>query len=139
MELGKGAWLTEQDLAGLREQFFHHMQSYDRILQLRRITDREDLQEYELVEIPKDLLDRARDGTIRMDTVSRQAPKPGTCTVKDSHGHELFQLYFDAGTERKLQIRHLDKRHCQVHALWRIKRIPLTTDVKQAELLRFAF
>lgn len=127
MELGKGAWETEEDLVGLREQFFRHMRSYQRILQLRRLMDLETLQGYELVEIPKSLLLKAKAGDLRMMHESLQKPKPGVCKVTDSEGHLLFELYFDGGTERKLQIRHLDKRNCMVHGTWEIKRIALTT------------
>jgi hypothetical protein len=126
MELGKGKWnKAEKELVGLRDQFFKHMNGYDRILQLRRITDTATLQKYELVEIPKDLLLKAKDGTLRMMHGSAQRPKPGTCTVA-AKGRRLFELYFDGGTERKLQIRYLDKRDCRVHASWGIKRIPAT-------------
>jgi hypothetical protein len=128
MELGKGQWVVEADLAGLRDRFFTHMNAYQRILQLRRLTDRETLQTYELVEIPKDLLLTAANGTLAMMAASRQTPKPGTCTVKDGDGRKLFELYFDGGTERKLQIRHLDKRRCKVHGTWAIKRIPLSPE-----------
>ena len=126
MELGKGKWnKAEKELVGLRDQFFKHMNGYDRILQLRRITDTATLQKYELVEIPKDLLLKAKDGTLRMMHGSAQRPKPGTCTVA-AKDRRLFELYFDGGTERKLQIRYLDKRDCRVHASWGIKRIPAT-------------
>lgn len=128
MELGKGVWTEEKDLAGLRNQFFKHMRSYDRILQLRRLKNLETLQEYELVEIPKKLLLQARKGELKMMQSSLQNPKPGTCKVLGKNGELLFELYFDGGTERKLQIRHLDKRRCGVHAVWGIKRIPLTTE-----------
>ncbi|MGH8070867.1 MAG: hypothetical protein ACRERE_37675 [Candidatus Entotheonellia bacterium] len=38
MELGKGTWTDqEEDFRGLREQFFRHLESYDRILSLRRL------------------------------------------------------------------------------------------------------
>jgi len=130
MELGKGAWTTEADLGGLREQFFRHMKSYDRILQLRRLVDTERIQEYELVEIPKALLSLSETGIIRMANDSSQTPKPGTCRVLDDKGRTLFELYFDGGTERKLQIRKLDKRLCPVHAMWKINRIPLATEAK---------
>jgi len=123
MELGKGKWKVKADLCGLRDRFLKHMKSYDRILQLRRLTDTETSQEYELVEIPKDLLLLAENGTFRMTMRSKQKPKPGTCTVKNKEGHELFELYFDGGTERKLQIRHLDKNYCVVHAAWKIQRM----------------
>jgi type II restriction enzyme len=121
MELGKGKWKVKADLCGLRDRFFKHLKAYDRIFQLRRLTDTETVQEYELVEIPKDLLKKAETGTFKMMMKSKQIPKPGTCTVKDEHGRKLFELYFDGGTERKLQIRHLDKCRCVVHAVWKIR------------------
>lgn len=124
MELGKGAWKDEGDLVGLRERFFSHIESYDRILQLRRLTASETLQEYELVEIPKDILLLSRDCIPVMMTGSPQNPKPGKCTVKSSSGDVLFELYFDGGTERKLQIRRLRKDLCIIHAVWGINRIP---------------
>jgi len=127
MELGKGAWATERDLIGLRDQFFRHMRSYDRVLQLRRLTNTETLQEYELVEIPKELLLQAKRGVLAMMHDSTQTPKPGTCSVVDGSGRLLFELYFDGGAERKLQIRRLDKRNCLVHGVWGIRRIALTT------------
>jgi hypothetical protein len=127
MELGKGKWETEGDLIGLRDRYFFHMKSYERILQLRRLTNTETLQEYELVEIPKALLLQAEAGAMAMMHTSRQTPKPGTCTVRDTEGRISFELYFDGGTERKLQIRRLAKRMCIVHATWGIKRIPLST------------
>jgi Type II site-specific deoxyribonuclease len=95
MELGKGKWEVEDDLAGLRDRFFQHMTAYERILQLRRLTDQATLQEYELVEIPKALLARAADGRLRMMMASRQSPKPGTCTVVDGNNQVMFELYFD--------------------------------------------
>lgn len=127
MELGKGKWEVEEDLKGLRDRFFTHMKAYQRILQLRRLTNKETLQEYELVEIPKALLLQASNGRLRMMNNSTQSPKPGTCTVLNSDGKLLFELYFDGGTERKLQIRHLRKTFCTVHGTWGINRLPLST------------
>jgi len=118
MELGKGTWTDKiEDLTGLRERFFHHMESYERILTLRRL-NKPGFHQYELVEIPKALFMEAADGEFTMMFASTQNPKPGTCTVKDAGGQTKFQLYFDGGTERKLQIRHIDKRLCTVHATW---------------------
>src|SRR5690606_32214467 len=37
MELGKGRWQSESDLEGLRNRYFSHMESYERIFQLRRL------------------------------------------------------------------------------------------------------
>lgn len=49
---------------------------------------------------------------------SRQNPKPGYCHVTDAQGRTRFDLYFDGGTERKLQIKGLDKSLCRVHGTW---------------------
>ena len=74
---------------------------------------------YELVEIPKSLLARSKDGELEMKTDSKQNPKPGYCHVLDDDGRPLFQLYFDGGTERKLQIKSLQKSACLLHAEWK--------------------
>ena len=113
MEFGKGQWVTEEDLLGLRDRFFRHMDAYDRILQLRRVTDLENLQQYELVEIPKALLMKSQNCDPVMMHSSPQNPKPGKCLVVEN-GDALFELYFDGGTERKLQIRSLKKELCTV-------------------------
>jgi len=129
MELGKGQWGDqESDLVGLREQFFHHMRSYDRILSLRRLeTGKDGLWRYELVEIPKSLLEESKNGDLKMMRETKQTgARPGYCDVFDGHGRLKFQLYFDGGTERKLQIKRLDKSYCTVHAEWIFE----TTDYK---------
>lgn len=119
MELGRGQWSDKpDDLIGLRDQFFHHMRSYQRILTLRRLSEYGS-EIYEMVEIPKILLEEAIDGQFEMMTNSRQMPKPGYCTIRDEHGRIKFQLYFDGGTERKLQIKGLGKNYCIVHATWK--------------------
>ena len=120
MELGRGTWTDqEEDFIGLREQFFRHMGSYDRILSLRRLrSTRTYSWHYELVEIPKTLLLEARNSVLRISHNSRQFPKPAYYDVVDSKGIGKFQLYFDAGGERKLQIKGLKKIHCIVHADW---------------------
>lgn len=127
MELGRGDWGTEADLPGLRDRMLAHMKNYDRIFSLRCLSaarHRRDSghHEYELVEIPKDLLERSKEFACVMQMSSRQTPKPGTCTVLDAEGGVLLQLYFDGGTERKLQVRHLAKDACRVHAWWRFPR-----------------
>ncbi len=118
MELGKGPWKNEADLAGLRDQMLAHMKGYDRILSLRHFEQPFEAglnHFYELVEIPKSLLAEAKKGTITMNHGSKQTPKPGYCTVDGK-----FQLYFDGGTERKLQIKSLMKSNCLVHATWTV-------------------
>ena len=119
MELGRGDWGDEpSDLNGLREQFLHHLKNYNRILILRTLTKAPHW-EYELVEIPKELLQGSLTGTLEMMIQSTQHPKPGYCFVQDLDGQRLYSLYFDGGTERKLQIKGLVKRRCLVHATWK--------------------
>lgn len=123
MELGKGAWTDQvDDLRGLLDRFFEHMERYERIFTLRRLKETSH-EHYELVEIPKSLLQEAKTGELRIVTASRQNPKPGYCTVRSEHGTGVkFELYFDGGTERKLQVKSLQKSLCTVHATWRFPR-----------------
>lgn len=118
MEMGKGDWVEEAHLAGLRQRFFDHMNSYDRIFTLRCLKMMNHRWRYELVEIPKALLLEAANGRLVMMHNSRQTPKPGYCHVTDENGRTKFDLYFDGGTERKLQIKNLDKSFCVVHGAW---------------------
>jgi hypothetical protein len=124
MELGRGKWHSEADLPGLRDRMFEHMKGYDRIFTLRALsaaTPNDPFYRYELVEIPKSLLQKAAGVPCVMHHRSRQNPKPGACTVVED-GELLFELYFDGGTERKLQVRQLAKAACRVHATWRFPR-----------------
>lgn len=111
MELGKGKW----ELEILRGQFLNRLSTFDRVLTLRCL-GREPWR-YELVEIPKSLLSKAQAGKLRLMDTSEQNPKPGYCDVEED-GKILFQLYFDGGTERKLQIKYLQKSLCVVHGEW---------------------
>ncbi len=114
MELGRGEW----KLPLLLDLFLEHMQSYDRIFTLRRLKDDGTKIRYELVEIPKALLLEALNCELEVRADSRQNPKPGYGYVKDANGQLKYSLYFDGGTERKLQIKHLRKNLCKVHATW---------------------
>lgn len=127
MELGKGQWVTEADLAGLRDRMFQHMQNYDRIFTLRCLSAARSLRtsptlRYELIEIPKALLAESANAPCVMRMDSGQTPKPGSCTVTDRDGTLKFELYFDGGTERKLQVRALATRLCVTHATWEFRR-----------------
>jgi len=114
MELGRGEW----KLPLLLDLFLEHMQSYDRIFTLRRLKDDGAKIRYELVEIPKALLLEATNCELEVCAKSRQNPQPGYGYVKDANGQLKYSLYFDGGTERKLQIKHLRKNLCKVHATW---------------------
>lgn len=123
MELGMGKWETDEDLTALRERMFIHMTAYERIFSLRcfprvQADNGETIYRYELVEIPKQLLQMSKNFPIEIMTNSRQNPKPAYCRVIGSEGNELFALYFDGGTERKLQVKNLDKNSCIVHGTW---------------------
>lgn len=125
MELGKGTWTNRDDeYAQLRERFFEHLSRYDRIMTLRRLAGSPSVAtwEYELVEIPKALLLLARAGRLEvMRGTKQQGSAPAYYRVEEPHEDytvEKFSLYFDGGGERKLQVKGLDKRLCQVHATW---------------------
>lgn len=116
MELGKGIWEDKiEHLAGLRERFLDRLMGCDRILILRNF--QKNPWGYELVEIPVSLLAKASQGELYLNNDSRQNPKPSYCDVIEND-ERLFQLYFDGGTERKLQVKHLQKKFCEVHATW---------------------
>jgi len=118
MELGKGKWGDDDDdLLVLRQMFMDHLKNYHRILTLRALK-RAPQWCYELVEIPKVLMEEAKNGELEMKKGSKQFPKPGYCYVRTQEGEDIYQLYFDAGSERKLQVKNLLKSHCTVHATW---------------------
>lgn len=53
-----------------------------------------------------------------VQTQSRQNPQLGYGYVEDDMGGLNYAHYFDGGTERKLQIKHLRKDLCTAHATW---------------------
>lgn len=114
MELGKGEW----KLPLLRDRFLEHMKSYDQIFTLRCLENSPAQTRYELVEIPKALMLEAARCELEVREGSRQNPKPGYGYVRDAKGQLKFALYFDGGTERKLQIKNLRKDLCKTHAIW---------------------
>lgn len=114
MELGKGLW----ELTLLRDLFLEHMKSYERIFTLRCLNISPNQIHYELVEIPKTLLLEASNCYFEIREDSKQNPKPGYGKILDTDNQLKFALYFDGGTERKLQIKSLKKTLCKVHATW---------------------
>jgi hypothetical protein len=114
MELGKGEW----KLPLLRDKFLEHMRRYERIFTLRCLNTGSNQVFYEFVEIPKTLMLEASNCQMEIREDSRQNPKPGYGYVKDANGQLKYALYFDGGTERKLQIKNLRKDLCKVHATW---------------------
>ena len=120
MELGKPIWTDNPgDLIGLRVLFLDRVAACDRIITLRAMSKAGSEWYYELVEIPKQLLEKAITGDLKMMVNSRQVgAKPGYCFVRDDLGNTLFELYFDGGSERKLRIQKLLKTNCIIHATW---------------------
>lgn len=119
MELGKGSWGDNpHDLVNLREFFLQHIKKYDRIFTLRAIKHAPEWH-YELIEIPMSLMLAAEGGILEMKLDSKQLPKPGYCHVRTEKGQDVYQLYFDGGSERKLQIKNILKSSCAIHANWK--------------------
>lgn len=125
MELGKGAW----ELPLLRDMFLEHMRSYERIFQFRSLLPGPKSYHYELVEIPKALLAEAVSARFVIQGRSKQNPKPGYGHVVDGNGNLKFALYFDGGTERKLQIKKIRKEFCLVHGTWRFESTPFEESI----------
>lgn len=122
MELGRGEWRLEL----LLQLFLDHMHGYDRIFTMRRLQPGPERYEYEFVEISKTLMLEAVNAELKVQEQSKQNPKPGYGYVRDGAGELKFALYFDGGTERKLQIRNLQKSLCVVHASWEFDSADLT-------------
>lgn len=122
MELGRGEWRLDL----LRDLFLEHMRSYERIFTMRRLQPGPERYEYEFVEIPKALMLEGANAQLVMQDDSRQTPKPGYGYVHDAAGGLKFALYFDGGTERKLQIKNLRKSLCTVHASWEFESADLS-------------
>lgn len=121
MELGRGEWVLET----LRDLFLEHMQNYERIFQFRCLEQSGSRYRYEFVEIPKALLQEAATAELKIAEGSRQNPKPGYGYVTAKDGTMKFALYFDGGTERKLQIKNIRKDLCTVHATWEFESLSL--------------
>lgn len=122
MEMGKGDW----DPPKIQLPRFHaHLAGYSRIFSLRCLARTGTRYWYELVEIPKTLMQEATQKAMRPAAKTRQQTTPHYCEVFDKLGQKKFALYFDAGTERKLQVKDLRKEFCKVHATWRFESTPL--------------
>ena len=83
------------------------MRGYKRIFQFRCLLQGPTSFLYELVEIPKALFSEGANAQLVIQVSSRQTPKPGYGHVFDAEGKLKFALYFDGGTERKLQIKKI--------------------------------
>lgn len=151
LEMGKGDW----DPPNIQlPRFLEHMEGYDRILTLRCLLQTGAKYRYELVEIPKDLMLEVKAGLMEKAPKTKQLTSPWHCRVIDEEATALalaayeakkgrkgkapkpiykFSLYFDAGSERKLQVKGLMKRHCAVHATWEFDSVQLAAAEPEEE------
>jgi hypothetical protein len=123
MELGKGTWGKDvEDLKALCKKFVAHLAGYDRVFVLRYMTPGSTTNhEYEVIEIPKSILLSAPLGDFQLSARSElTTATPGTCRVSDAAGM-MYELYFDGGTERKLQLKKLRRDLCVHHATWKFQ------------------
>lgn len=130
MEMGKGEWDPPRVQL---QRFIQHLTGYDRILTLRCLLQTGAEYRYELVEIPKALMLEAQTGTMERAGKTTQNTFPWYRRVADSDGSHKYSLYVDAGSERKLQVKSLKKKHCFVHATWSFKSMQLTGDDSREE------
>jgi hypothetical protein len=114
MELGSGNWI----LTELRDQFLTHLNNYKRVFQFRCHRQGQTGFLYELVEIPMALLREAKNAELEFSDRSKQEIQCGYGRVTDTAGRLKFALYFDGGSERKLQLKYLRKDLCVLHATW---------------------
>lgn len=130
MEAGKGLWDP------LNIQFLNyraHLTGYDRILTLRCLAQTGTRYWYELVEIPKALMLEAHPDMMQPAAKTKQETSPWYCRVNGPDGLIKYELYFDAGAERKLQVKKLRKDLCFVHATWKFYSEQLTQGAELVE------
>lgn len=117
MELGKGKWETIEDLKHFRDLFLDHMNDYEIIIIFRCLSKPSErasgLWKYEMIDIPKSIFQKAINGNFDLRQESKQYPKPGYCYVREND-IDLFQLYFDGGGERKMQVKNILKKECHI-------------------------
>ena len=98
-----------------------HLHEYDRVFTLRAYDIARNHVRYDLVEIPLELLQRAK--TLRpADFSPRTANGSSSATVLDADGRPAFRVRLDGSVE-KVTISGLPVAKCMVHASWAIPTI----------------
>lgn len=107
---------TGNDFANMtRERVLSHLDEYERIIVFRAFDVEGPAVEYELIEIPVELLRKMENLT--HDCFSKRT-KNGSSSAKVSLGGKVaFQLSFDGSVE-KVTIRSLLVEYCRKHASW---------------------
>ncbi|OAB58325.1 hypothetical protein AY600_09650 [Phormidium willei BDU 130791] len=120
-KLMEARWIRDcktkrQLVKGIQDHIMSHLSSYERIFCLRSF-NRDDYLEYELVEIPLDLLK-----LVSQIKSSNLGPltKNGGCSANVIHqGKKAFTLRLDGSVE-KVTIANLMIENCIRHAVWKI-------------------
>lgn len=106
-----GDWTSES----LIQHALSHLSRYEGILMLRAIWGRENVIDYQLVEIPLTLL-RKMEGCQALPVGRRQGRKSLGCDVKEA-GDVLFHVHFD-GADGQCQLRGLRVDRCIMLVEW---------------------
>jgi len=106
-----GEWTSE----ALIQHALSHLSRYEGILMLRAIWERENVIDYQLVEIPIAVL-RKMEGCQALPVGRRQGRKSLGCDVLEE-GAVLFHIHFD-GADGKCQLRGLRVDRCTMLAEW---------------------
>lgn len=118
-------WIRNKDEFGLAQnssqRLSEHLAGYDRIMMLRASYSATEQVEYDLVEIPHDLLTLATE-VVPQDIILSKGSSGGGSAVVRQDGQAVFTLKFDGSVE-KITITNLLVECCAIHATWRI---PLT-------------
>lgn len=110
----------ESRVTEIQRRLKEHADRYDRILVLRAhaLAHPRCSIEYELVEIPKELLLAAAEKNLRASDVKHHNSKGFRAVVSDKHGH-ILDLVLD-GSDEKVTIANLNVGRCLAHARWTI-------------------
>ncbi|MBI4569769.1 MAG: hypothetical protein HY719_15360 [Planctomycetes bacterium] len=107
-----GEWTSE----ALIRHALSHLSRYEAVLMLRAIWERDDTIDYQLVEIPLDLL-RKMEGLTALP-VGRREGRPSLGFDVTEGGGVLFHVHFD-GADGKCQLRNLRVDRCVRLAEWK--------------------
>lgn len=103
-------WTAE----GLKQRVMDHLRRYDMVLMLRAVW-RPPVIEYQLLEIPMDLLKRIE--TADLAPVGKRSGRQSLGADVYEGTKKLFHVHFD-GSDGKCQVRDLAVSDCRVFAKW---------------------
>jgi hypothetical protein len=121
-KLMEARWIRDQDALGLAqlagERLREHLASYDRIIMLRAFNPTKGQVNYNLVEIPYDLMTLAL-GLQPGDIKPNPGRNGGGSVVFRDQGLDVFTLRFDGSVE-KVTVTNLLIDRCISHGIWHI-------------------